>query len=71
MFENSRSEFVDQCDIMFFDLTGLNAFSTDYPEATCLLLYRGNERLKKGNTLCLPIEPFLKALTPLSSTLPE
>jgi predicted AAA+ superfamily ATPase len=43
---------------------GLESFQEDYPEARCLLLYRGRERLKKGNILCLPCETFLKGLDP-------
>lgn len=46
------------------DLKGLEAFKADYPEAKCLLLYRGGERLKKGNVLCLPCEEFLAGLVP-------
>ena len=36
------------------DLTGLKAFCDDYPEATPILLYRGNEMLKKGKIICIP-----------------
>ncbi len=46
------------------DLRGLKAFKTDYPEATCLLLYRGNEKLMKNGILCMPSELFLKNLIP-------
>jgi predicted AAA+ superfamily ATPase len=46
------------------DLKGLQAFLGDYPEAKALLLYRGNERLKMGDILCLPVAEFLKNLTP-------
>lgn len=45
-------------------LKGLRAFSEDYPEARCLLLYRGAQRLMKGNVLCLPCEDFLRGLRP-------
>ncbi len=45
-------------------LKGLNTFLEDYPEAQTILLYRGNERLKIGNILCLPCEPFLRSLVP-------
>jgi predicted AAA+ superfamily ATPase len=45
-------------------LKALEAFKQDYPEAKCLLLYRGSERLKKGNILCLPCAGFLSALKP-------
>ncbi len=48
------------------DLTGLRAFHEDYPEATLLMLYRGHEKLQKKNILCLPVEDFLKKLTPTS-----
>jgi uncharacterized protein len=48
------------------DLNGLQSFCEDYPEATLLLLYRGKERLQKKNILCLPVEDFLKELTPFS-----
>ncbi len=46
------------------DLVGLKSFGEDYPEARLLLLYRGTERLQKSNILCLPVEDFLKGLTP-------
>ena len=46
------------------DLTGLKAFGTDYPEATLIFLYRGQDVLKKNNILCIPIEQFLLQLTP-------
>lgn len=46
------------------DLKSLNAFKTDYPESKLLLLYRGKERLKIGEVLCLPVEEFLKNLFP-------
>lgn len=46
------------------DLKALNAFLTDYPEAKAILLYRGEERLKIGNVLCLPVEKFLQNLIP-------
>lgn len=44
------------------DLTGLKTFCADYPEAIAIMLYRGSERLKKGNILCIPIDDFLKNL---------
>jgi len=46
------------------DLKGLRAFKEDYPEAQTLLLYRGEERLKVDQVLCLPCARFLKALRP-------
>lgn len=50
-------------------LKGLESFKEDYPEAKCLLLYRGNERIKKGNVLCLPCDSFLKGLNPAKNIL--
>lgn len=52
------------------DLRGIKAFREDYPEATTLLLYRGQRRLKKENTVCIPVEDFLADLDPERS-LPE
>ena len=51
------------------DLKGLKAFLTDYPQANALLLYRGKEKLKRGNVLCLPVDDFLSGLYP-SKNLP-
>jgi predicted AAA+ superfamily ATPase len=46
------------------DLRALKTFGGDYPECICLLLYRGKERLKMGNVLCIPCEEFLRGLRP-------
>jgi len=46
------------------DLHGLKAFIEDYPEASPVLLYRGKDKLKIGNILCLPVEEFLRQLVP-------
>ena len=46
------------------DLGGLRSFGEDYPEATRLLLHRGDERLVRDGVLCLPVETFLRALHP-------
>ncbi|MBK8869607.1 MAG: ATP-binding protein [Elusimicrobia bacterium] len=46
------------------DLRGVNAFLDDYPEAKGILLYRGTARLKEGRIHCLPVENFLRGLTP-------
>ncbi len=46
------------------DLRGLRAFKQDYPEASLVLLYRGPDRLRLGDVLCLPVEEFLRALHP-------
>ncbi len=52
------------------DLKGLHAFLQDYPEAKALFLYRGKEKLKMGEVLCLPVEEFLRTLTPNQPLLP-
>ena len=50
------------------DAAGLEAFHTDYPEATCTLLYRGVDTLKlTENCLAIPVERFLRELTPNKS----
>lgn len=46
------------------DLRGLRAFRQDYAEGRALLLYRGVDRLKKGDIWCLPVDEFLVGLTP-------
>lgn len=46
------------------DLKGLKSFKEDYPQAQCLLLYMGKDKLKIDNILCLPCEYFLKNLLP-------
>lgn len=46
------------------DFKGLEAFKEDYPECTPLLLYRGKERLKRKDILCLPCEEFLLKIHP-------
>ena len=46
------------------DLRGLTAFGDEYPEARRILLYRGEHRLVRRDTLCLPVEPFLMSLNP-------
>jgi predicted AAA+ superfamily ATPase len=51
-------------DIRLKNLKGLISFKEDYPEAHCIILYRGYEKLKKGNILCIPCELFLKSLIP-------
>ena len=45
-------------------LQGLLAFKKDYPEAKTCLLYRGKERLKVKDILCLPVEEFLMNMRP-------
>jgi len=46
------------------DLRSLRSFLSEYPEATAVLLYRGEERLKIGEILCVPVEGFLRGLRP-------
>lgn len=46
------------------DLRGLDAFGTDYPQATLVLLYRGTRRERRGPVWILPVDEFLAALRP-------
>ena len=47
------------------DAAGLEAFHTDYPEATCTLLYRGSDALKiSEHCTARPMEKFLRQLIP-------
>jgi predicted AAA+ superfamily ATPase len=46
------------------DLRGLKSFKQDYPESKVIMLYRGKERLLKGDILCMPCEEFLRSLRP-------
>jgi predicted AAA+ superfamily ATPase len=46
------------------DLTGLESFLIDYPEAQAMLIYRGDECLKIKNVLCIPCDIFLQQLKP-------
>lgn len=46
------------------DVKPLLAFCEDYPEATPILLYRGNNRMMIKNVICLPVDDFLRALRP-------
>lgn len=46
------------------DLRDLRAFQEDYPQASCVLLYRGTERLRERGIWCVPVEQFLRALHP-------
>jgi predicted AAA+ superfamily ATPase len=45
-------------------LNGLKAFKADYPQTDLFMVYRGKERLRKGDILCLPAETFLSAIDP-------
>ncbi|MFN3235110.1 MAG: ATP-binding protein [Gammaproteobacteria bacterium] len=46
------------------DMKGLKTFREDYPNAILLLLHRGNEILLIDGVKCLPVEKFLRQLTP-------
>lgn len=46
------------------DLRALKEFKKDYPIAELIFLYRGKERLKIDDVLCLPCEEFLLSLSP-------
>ena len=46
------------------DLRGLKAVREDYPTARLILLSRSTERLVIDGIMCLPVEEFLKGLTP-------
>lgn len=52
------------------DLDGLRLFGLDYPEATRILLYRGEEQIMKDGVLVVPVERYLKGLVP-GKRLPE
>jgi len=57
-------EVKNSADIHSKMLKGLLASKDDYPEAQALLLYRGKERLRIKDILCIPCEDFLLDLTP-------
>ncbi len=44
------------------DLRALKNFATDYPQSQRYLLYRGKERFKRDDVLCVPCEDFLLGL---------
>ncbi|MFA6527636.1 MAG: AAA family ATPase [Candidatus Babeliales bacterium] len=46
------------------DTKPLEEFLTDYPVAQGILLYRGKERFKQKNILCIPCDEFLMTLKP-------
>jgi predicted AAA+ superfamily ATPase len=46
------------------DIRGLRSFAEEYTESRTLLLYRGKDRMLKGNVLCMPCEEFLINLHP-------
>ncbi|MBL9203566.1 MAG: ATP-binding protein [Opitutaceae bacterium] len=46
------------------DLRALKNFADDYPQSQRYLVYRGKERIKRDDVLCLPAESFLLGLRP-------
>jgi predicted AAA+ superfamily ATPase len=46
------------------DLRALRTFGEDYPHSRRYLLYRGRERIRRDDVLCMPCEDFLLALEP-------
>jgi predicted AAA+ superfamily ATPase len=50
------------------NLSALKSFREDYPQSQAFFLYRGRERLKIGDILCLPCQDFLLALDPWVKT---
>lgn len=46
------------------DLSALKLFKRDYPEAKCVLLYRGEERRLVDDVLITGVEQFLRELVP-------
>ena len=54
------------------DASSLEAFLSDYPEARGFLLYRGERRMQlTSHVTALPVEAFLKELTPENRALAE
>ncbi|MBN1621876.1 MAG: ATP-binding protein [Endomicrobiales bacterium] len=51
------------------DLYALKSFKEEYPECKTFFIYRGKERLKKQDILCIPCEDFLKQLHPDKTTI--
>lgn len=45
------------------DLKGMRAFKEQFPEAHCVLLYRGSQVQQIEGILCLPVERFLNQVT--------
>jgi predicted AAA+ superfamily ATPase len=54
----------NSADVRPRDLQALRTFLDDYPEATAVLLYRGQDRLLIDRIWCLPVEEFLRTLRP-------
>lgn len=56
-------------DISIHDVKSLSSFKEEYPESTCFLLYGGKVRQKIRDILCVPLEEFLKDLSPANPIL--
>jgi hypothetical protein len=46
------------------DMSSLRAFADEYPQARLILLYRGEEKYRMGNVLCVPCDRFLRQIRP-------
>jgi predicted AAA+ superfamily ATPase len=46
------------------DLRALKKFADDYPQSQRYLVYRGKERVRRDDVLCLPAEEFLLGMRP-------
>lgn len=46
------------------DFAGLKTFREDYPEASPVLLYRGNERFLRDGIMVVPVEEYLRSMVP-------
>lgn len=51
-------------DVSPDDVKGLKAFREEYPEAHCLILYNGKQRMVYRDILCIPVIEFLQNLKP-------
>lgn len=49
------------------DLKGLKEFQKDYPEAILILIYRGEDRIKRDGILCIPAQEFFMKMNPLET----
>lgn len=58
-------------DISHQDVKSLCSFKEEYPESTCFLLHPGKIRQKVRDILCIPLEEFLKNLSPLKPILAD
>lgn len=46
------------------DLRGLQLFQEDYPQCQSIMLYRGKQKYREKQILCLPIDTFLTMIHP-------